>query len=81
MTHPAILVANCQILNKISTYTKCEREFMNHTMNFLSLSDSASSCDLDRHVRLQEGQYSQTSVGFAGFGKDVVRCGKNAKKS
>ena len=56
MTHPAILVANCQILNKISTYTKCEREFMNHTMNSLSLSDSASSCDLDRHVRLQEGQ-------------------------
>lgn len=41
MTHPANTVANCQILNKISTYTKCEREFMNHTMNSLSLSDSA----------------------------------------
>lgn len=79
MTHPAIPVANCQILNKRLTYTKGEREFMNLTMNSLSLSGGTLFCASDRRVRAKADECSQTAAGFAGFGKDVVRCGMNAE--
>lgn len=41
MTHPASLVANCQFENRISIYTKKEREFMKKAMNSLSLSGNS----------------------------------------
>lgn len=66
MTHPAIPVANCQFENRILIYTKKEREFMKNAMNSLSLSGNSG------------WEIFRAAAGFAGFRKDVVRCGMNA---